>query len=790
MFTAAVALLFLLAPGNLRADHIVGGEFQYLFIGWLNDDPSTGIRRYQVYLNVYRDCIGGGACFDGGDNLDRKAPKETCVVQPGEPAKSADMHITVYDGDRVVPEYSSLSVPFVGGFSDVSVNLGNPCLVLTEEVCQELHTYTFTLELPVSDDPYTIAYQRCCRNESIRNLLNGNSIGATYFIQILPEAQLRENDSPRFNIFPPIAICINADFRIDLGAEDNNGDSLAYKMCDAKIGAGRDELGPGPRTPTPFDDLAPLIESPFPYTSVQYLEPRYNVDNQLGVGSQLRIDPVTGELSGRPLYPGTHVIAVCVEEWSRDSVPVFLGETKREFQLSVSRCGSTVSADLLETEIDEQGRFYIKQCGFGPNTIINESTLESSITSYDWELLGPGGSPLSGTSRDFNTNINQRGIYEGQMFLNRNSFAENCKDTALFLLEVLPGIDPDFETTEVVCDPEPVLFTDLSTTESGQRITGYAWDFGDSTARGRSLNRAPSYLYQRGGEFNAVLTVTDENGCADSISKPVPYFPSPRTLLLEPDQGFGCAPYTKDFINRSIPISDAYTFEWQFGDGGSSDARDPTHEYEQPGRYDVYLGVTSPIGCFVDTIFQELVDVRTSPIADFGFLPERPTNVLPDFTVTDRSIGANNYRYTVTNGQGDQLFTTPLAEFDYRLRDTATLYINQLVSHPSGCQDSITKSISLYLTNAFTAPNAFTPNGDGVNDQWRPEGYWEGASDYRLRIWNRWGELIFATSDVEGAWDGTFKGSNSPGGGYLWDVAFVNSQGEVESFKGGLVLIR
>ena len=339
---AAIAgVLLLFVPTGLWADHIVGGEFQYLFVGWKNDDPSTGIRRYHVFLNVYRDCIEGGACFDGGDEQPRQPPKRTCAVAPGERSNSSPMHITVYNGDRVMTEYASLPVPFKG-FKDVAVNLGNPCLLLTEPVCQELATYQFFLELPVSSDPYTIAYQRCCRNESIRNLLNGNGVGATYFIQILPEAQAVGNSSPRFNIFPPIAICINADFRIDLGATDNDGDSLAYKMCEAKIGAGLDGLNGPTQTATTFDDLAPDVESPYPYTSVRYLAPRYDVDNQLGKGSALRIDPVTAELSGRPLYQGTHVIAVCVEEWSRDSVPVLLSETKREFQLTVFRCQSTV----------------------------------------------------------------------------------------------------------------------------------------------------------------------------------------------------------------------------------------------------------------------------------------------------------------------------------------------------------------------------------------------------------------------------------------------------------------
>ena len=787
-------LLLLLAcclalPVGLRAGHIVGGEFQYLSLGWKDNDPSTGIKVYRMYLNVYRDCIGRGACFDGGDDEPRQAPKENC-------GGSSPMHVTVYDGDRVFTRYATETLQFKAPFTDVAVNLGNPCLVLTEPVCQELYTYEFVLELPVSEEAYTIAYQRCCRNESIRNIVNGDSIGATYFIQILPEAQQRENNSPRFNIFPPIAICMNADFRIDLGAQDNDGDSLVYRMCEAKVGAGQDGLRTTSdgrqifETPNnPFDDLYPVIESPYPYTSVNYVSGRYDRDNQLGFGSNLKIDPLTGELSGRPLFQGTHVIAICVEEWSRDSVPVLLSDTKREFQLSVSRCGSTVVADLVETELDDQGRFYIKQCGFGPNTIVNESTLESFIETYDWELRGPGGSLFTATTRNFTTAISERGLYEGTMYLNRNSFADNCRDTATFLLEVLPGIDPDFEATEVVCDPVPVAFTDLSTTEQGQRIIGHYWDFGDTTGI-TSRFAAPTHQYQQGGDWPVRLTITDENGCADSIVKNVPYFPSPRTLLFEPPNGFGCAPFTHTFINRSTPISDDYEFEWRFSDGGQSEDRDPTHEFESTGLYNVYLEVTSPIGCVVDTTFFEVVDVRDTPEAGFAWTPEQPSFQSPLFTVFDQSVGASNQRYTVYNLEDEELFSTPQPTFEYRLRDTSTLLIEQIVSHPGGCLDTLVQAINLEVVNEVKTPNAFTPNGDGVNDTWLPEGVWEGATQYQLRIWDRWGETIFETNDFNTGWDGTHNGKNSPGGGYLWDLRFVNAQGRTQSFKGGVVLIR
>ncbi|WP_198661628.1 PKD domain-containing protein [Lewinella sp. IMCC34183] len=770
----ACLLALCLLPAGLRADHIVGGEFRYECLGYRNNDPSTGVLRYRITINMYRDCIGEGALFDGND------PRQT----PNEP--SAEGHISIYVGDRY---YNPTRIISLSNFSPVPINLGNPCLVVNEPICQEIGIYTFIEELPVSDETYTFVYQRCCRNESIRNLINPRQIGATYFIQLTPEAQGRCNSSPEFNIDPPIAICINEQFRIDLGATDAEGDSLVYKFCDPKLGGGTDPgTGERQQTASYFDDIVPLQESPYPYTSVPWVRPTYSVDDQLGIGSTLAIDPLTGELSGVPIYPGTHVLGVCVEEWTRGPNPVFLSETKREFQLNVSRCGNTVEADLLETELDEQGRFFIRQCGPGPNTIFNESTRISSITSYDWELIGPGGELLTGNSRDFNTNINEIGVYEGVMLLNRESFANNCKDTAVFLLGVFPDLDAEFETTKVVCDPEPIVFSNLSTTDGGQRIDSYDWDFGDVTPRNGQRN--PTHQYLIPGTFDARLTITDENGCVNEAVREVEYYPAPRTIILEPTDAFGCQPFENTFVNLSNPIDDTYEFEWRFGDGGSSADRDPTHVYENTGLYDVYLSITSPLGCFVDSTFRRLVDVRDAPVANFEFFPEEPSNLFPDVDILDRSIGSQSQRYVISDNTGEGIFSAPGPDFTYRLRDTTLLSVTQYVTHASGCQDTITKDIRLYLKNTFNAPNAFTPNGDGLNDDWRPKGVWAGATDYVLRIWNRWGERIFETTDFTAGWDGTYQGSNSPAGGYLWDVTFTNAEGEPEAFKGGLVLIR
>ncbi|MEM6772718.1 MAG: gliding motility-associated C-terminal domain-containing protein, partial [Bacteroidota bacterium] len=252
----------------------------------------------------------------------------------------------------------------------------------------------------------------------------------------------------------------------------------------------------------------------------------------------------------------------------------------------------------------------------------------------------------------------------------------------------------------------------------------------------------------------------------------------------------GCVPFTKPFINLSRPIDDTYIFEWDFGDGNTGDVASPTHVYEQSGVYDVYLGITSPTGCFVDTVFQNLVDVRDAPTAGFDWVPEEPTNLFPDVRIFDQSIGANRRKYELNNRAGDLLFTTLADDFDYTLRDSSTVFVTQFVTHPSGCVDTLIRELRLTLVNTFFMPNAFTPNGDGLNDQLFPAGILIGATDFRLRIWTRWGKLVFLTDNPKEGWDGTFDGAESPGGGYLWDVSFIDVGGEFQEFKGGVVLVR
>lgn len=88
------------------------------------------------------------------------------------------------------------------------------------------------VELPIINENYLIVWQRCCRNSTITNIFDPLSIGATYTIEIHPEAQRTCNSSPRFINFPPTVLCVNAPFQFDHSAFDKDGDLLIYEFCE------------------------------------------------------------------------------------------------------------------------------------------------------------------------------------------------------------------------------------------------------------------------------------------------------------------------------------------------------------------------------------------------------------------------------------------------------------------------------------------------------------------------------------------------------------------------------
>jgi gliding motility-associated-like protein len=86
----------------------------------------------------------------------------------------------------------------------------------------------------------------------------------------------------------------------------------------------------------------------------------------------------------------------------------------------------------------------------------------------------------------------------------------------------------------------------------------------------------------------------------------------------------------------------------------------------------------------------------------------------------------------------------------------------------------------------FLVPNAFTPNGDGLNDTFRPVVDYERVRQFSMVIYNRWGQLVFETTNPAEGWDG----KNAPAGVYSWVISYSDMVGKVMKMRGSVVLVR
>ena len=752
-------IVFLLIVSGLyhavEARHIIGGEITYECLG--GDD-------YRFTLKMYRDCnCTECALFDPeafiaayrcGQDLD-------CGVL-GQTSFFSRLNVPLLEQGNVdPPDY--------------------PCLI-PPDICVERAVYVFDMNLPRGDESYHISYQRCCRNVTINNIVNPDDAGATYTIEITPEAQEACNSSPVFNDFPPTVVCAGFDLEFDHSATDPDGDQLVYEFCSPLLGGG--PLLDDNNYQTCFG-ANPNPACPPPYSPVSFIAPTYTALNPMGGDPEVSIDPVTGLITGRPQVQGQFVVGVCVSEFRGG---VLLSRVFRDFQFNVAPCDPTVIADIMEDQVIGDQEFVINSCGNETITFQNQSFQQSFIDQFEWrfdvagqQLSFAGGVPGQNQG-NWSPTVTFPGVgqYEGMLILNPET---DCGDTAHIFVNVFPEIEADFEFAYDTCVAGPVTFTDLSSTGADE-ITSWSWFFGDGHID--SLQN-PIHDYQIPGDIPVTLTVADNNECQATTTQIVSYFPVPALIVIAPSSFTGCTPGSIFFNNLSFPIDSTYDITWNFGDGNFGTDISPTHIYEDPGIYTVTVDIVSPIGCQTDTTFSNLITILPSPTAGFTFSPDDPSNIEPTVTFTDESAETARWSWDFGTGatsiQSNPIYTFP---------DTGLYEVTQVVTHLSGCTDTLVQLIDVRPEIRYFLPNAFTPNNDSVNDDYKGVGIMEGATNFRLTIWNRWGEMIFETADPEEGWNGRKynTGKDSPNGVYVVLVQFSGPRGDDFEMKGFATLLR
>lgn len=285
-----------------------------------------------------------------------------------------------------------------------------------------------------------------------------------------------------------------------------------------------------------------------------------------------------------------------------------------------------------------------------------------------------------------------------------------------------------------------------------------------------------------------VVTVSDQCGspvATDTVI--ITVLPLP-VLQVTPDDAAGCEVHCVNFSATSVPA--AATWSYDFGDNSSlSTSQNPQHCYTGAGQYSVTYDVTDIYGCQNTITYTNMIEVYPTPVAGFTVTPQVTSMLNPIITVAPNCINCDTTYYWMGDTSDTQVlnYATPFA-FTYT--DPGTYWINQYVVSQNGCWAVDSEFVVIEPDYSFYAPNAFTPNGDNLNDFFFTYGEGIDNSTFEMYIFDRWGNLIFTSKDMNKGWDGTRNGGPlSQIDTYVWQVRFKDNQGNAHKYMGHVNLI-
>lgn len=338
----------------------------------------------------------------------------------------------------------------------------------------------------------------------------------------------------------------------------------------------------------------------------------------------------------------------------------------------------------------------------------------------------------------------------------------------------------------------PLLTGTPSTVCIGERcvlhVSGantYLWtdDLGQTTTGDSVVVTSPvSVLY--------TVTGLNSYSCVNFTTIQATINPLP-VISITPKDISGCDPLCIDYDCITSSIINSYS--WNFTDSTYSNVSKPNHCFYWPGSFRPSVKVTDVNGCIsTDT---GKVTVYPKPIANFTFSPETANILNPEIGFKDSSFNApiTSWYWTFS----DNLEITSSLQNPYHFfTDTGNFFIDLYITSDKGCTDTVQKSI--YIEDIYTlyVPNAFTPSNGGANNEFKAAGV--NITYFSMRIYDRWGNLIFETDDIKTGWNGRYKNTGNKvleQDVYVWQIDYKSDKMKTASKKavrlnGTVALIR
>jgi gliding motility-associated-like protein len=419
------------------------------------------------------------------------------------------------------------------------------------------------------------------------------------------------------------------------------------------------------------------------------------------------------------------------------------------------------------------------------NQLVNTNLTSSIPATFTWQAVNnnlvSGETFATVQNSSFINDLLINGTSLAQIVnytINLTSTQYGCLSSATLPVTVNPLPNVQF----IVSNPPPCNLTPVNFQNNTLGNNSYSWNFGDGA---NSTVQNPSHIYANFGSYNVVLTATNNvTGCVNSMDSLITILESPP-IGFNVDIAVGCEVLDVTFTDTLNTPNTLLT--WDFGDGqtsGQSGLVD--HQYPDAGCYNVTLTITAANGCAISQTQEDMVCVYKQPIASFS------TNDV-NFLIDDSQVIFNNSSsfadtYFWDFGNGDtSVATNPIYNYNSIGEFIVTLYAYSI----AGCYDSTRVTISVANDVLIYVPNTITVNADGVNDVFLPiigEAFLKDT--YHLKIFNRWGQIVFESYNSEIGWDATYTGpiktiQQVQDGTYTWVITIkLNKNEDYRRFVG------
>ena len=269
-----------------------------------------------------------------------------------------------------------------------------------------------------------------------------------------------------------------------------------------------------------------------------------------------------------------------------------------------------------------------------------------------------------------------------------------CLDTDQEVISVVNSPVPDMIANNV-CENDTASFLDLSTSDPGDPILSWLWDFGDNET---SNLQHPSHIYVGQGTFDVTLT-TNTAICSSTAIFQVTVEPAPSaSISLENNNG--CSPLTVNFSNNS---SGSNSYAWNFGDGNGSIEEEPTNTFynftSSDTTYQVVMAASTSFGCGAN----DSLEVTVFPGAQASFIDNSlPPSCSPfNANFVNMSLGASNYLWDFGDGSPTSTDEHPSHYYENETGFIQTFDVTLIAYSPTGCNDTIQSGITVYPAPEF-----------------------------------------------------------------------------------------